>query len=247
MKYIQLATLQKVREKSLPYLIVLFVLLFAGGVAFSFSPQSAMRSDQSERYVQATTQNTKKPVVNTQAPTTIANKDKNVLGTRTVTPAPTSKTAASGENNKENNTAAAQSGISVNTSSNNSQQSGTPVGQGGQSTPTSTTVPQNPTTAPTAVVSTVTVEVKIPDAPASFSVELKDGMNVCDVLQKAKDTGKINSLSFDDSYLSAYHSRYVSEINGYRNNWTFSINGNSPLGCSLANPKPNDTIVWKFG
>ena len=90
------------------------------------------------------------------------------------------------------------------------------------------------------------VDIKTPDSSSSFSVELTDGMSVCDVLQKAKDDGKISSLTIDDSYLSTLKSKYVSEINKYKNNWTFTVNGNSPLGCSLSYPKPNDIIVWKF-
>ena len=72
-------------------------------------------------------------------------------------------------------------------------------------------------------------------------------MTACDVLQKAKDAGKLKSVTFDDSYMATMHSRYISEINGFANNWTFTVNGSSPLGCSLSQPKPNDTIVWKFG
>ena len=72
-------------------------------------------------------------------------------------------------------------------------------------------------------------------------------MNVCDVLKKAKDLGKISSLALDDSYMSNMNSLYVREMNGLSNNWTFKVNGNSPLGCSLYQVKPNDQIVWKFG
>ena len=75
---------------------------------------------------------------------------------------------------------------------------------------------------------------------------LNNGANACDVLQEAKNEGKINSVTFDDSYMSTMHSRYITEINGYSNNWTFTVDGSSPNGCSLINPKPNDTIVWKF-
>jgi hypothetical protein len=80
----------------------------------------------------------------------------------------------------------------------------------------------------------------------TFSLELNAGETVCDVLQKAKDEGKIQSLTFNDSYLSAYHSRYVTEINGLANNWTFTVNGTSPLGCSLSTPRNHDVIVWKY-
>jgi hypothetical protein len=112
-------------------------------------------------------------------------------------------------------------------------------------TVTITLAPTN-TPIPTSVVSFVNVQIQMPDAILNFSIELKQEMNVCDVLQKAKDEDKIKSLTFDDSYLSAYKSRYVYEINGYKNNWTFTVNGNSPLGCSLSTPKANNMIIWKF-
>lgn len=107
--------------------------------------------------------------------------------------------------------------------------------------PTPTSAPK-----PTSIIYFVNVQIQAPDAASNFSIELKQGMNVCDVLQKAKDEDKIKSLIFDDSYISNYKSRYIYEINGYKNNWTFTVNGNSPLGCSLYTPKANDIIIWKF-
>jgi hypothetical protein len=92
----------------------------------------------------------------------------------------------------------------------------------------------------------VNVEIQSPDGNNSFQIEITDGMNVCDVVQKAKDQGRINSLTIDDQYLASLNSKYVYEINGHKNNWTFKINGNSPLGCSLYQVKANDQIVWKF-
>ncbi len=92
----------------------------------------------------------------------------------------------------------------------------------------------------------VNMEINDPDGDNSFQVKLNGGANACDVLQESKDEGKINSLTFNDAYMSTLHSRYVTEINGFQNNWTFTINGSSPNGCSLINPQPNDHIVWKF-
>lgn len=124
----------------------------------------------------------------------------------------------------------------------------TPPTTAPQSTPTQTPIPtEQPAATPTTTTQTVSVQIQAPDGISNFPVTLKDGANVCDVLQTAKNEGKINSLTLDDTYLSAFNSKYVLEINGYKDNWTFKINGNSPLGCSLSNPKPNDIIVWKFG
>ena len=109
-------------------------------------------------------------------------------------------------------------------------------------TPTASQTP-----APSPIASIVHIEIKTPNGSSSFETEITDGMNLCDIMQKAKDSGKINSITFDDSYLSVYKSKYVQEINGFSNNWTFTVNGSTPLGCSLSNPKPNDSIIWKFG
>lgn len=78
-------------------------------------------------------------------------------------------------------------------------------------------------------------------------MEISGDLNVCQVLEKAKDQGKIASLTLDNSYISSMNSLYVKEMNGLSNNWTFKVNGNSPLGCSLYQVKPEDLIVWKFG
>ncbi|HSW88421.1 MAG TPA: DUF4430 domain-containing protein [Candidatus Saccharimonadales bacterium] len=120
---------------------------------------------------------------------------------------------------------------------------------------TATPIPQTPTPSltltisptPTQTLNTVSLQLKTPDTTSNATITLKDGANVCDVLDEAKNEGKISSVTFDDSYMSSLHSKYVSEINGYKNNWTFTINGSAPLGCSLFHPKPNDSIVWKFG
>lgn len=113
-------------------------------------------------------------------------------------------------------------------------------------TPTPTLQPTL-TPTPTVVANAVNLQIQTPDGTSTFTVTLKDGADVCGVLQTAKDEGKINSLTIDDSYLSSLGSRYVYEINGYKNNWTFTVNGEfSNVGCSQKFPKPNDIIVWKF-
>jgi hypothetical protein len=92
----------------------------------------------------------------------------------------------------------------------------------------------------------VTLGIIFPSEALNLSEEIEDGMNVCDLLTQTKNEGKIQSLAIDNSYLSTLKSAYVYEINGYKNNWTFTVNGASPKGCSLSFPKPGDVIVWKF-
>lgn len=112
-----------------------------------------------------------------------------------------------------------------------------------------TPLPQStitPMSQPTKTIETVTVQIIEPDGTSNFQVMLHSGNTVCDILQTAKSEEKIKSLTLDNSYMDSLHSAYVKELNGYKDNWTFTINGTSPLGCSLASPKPNDNIIWKF-
>lgn len=92
----------------------------------------------------------------------------------------------------------------------------------------------------------VNIQISEPDGNFSFSVTLQSGDDLCSSLSRAKDEGKIRSLNVDDSYMSTFGSSYVREINGYQNNWTVSVNGESPKGCSLYKPNPGDNISWKF-
>jgi hypothetical protein len=93
---------------------------------------------------------------------------------------------------------------------------------------------------------TVNLKIIMPDNTIATKITLNANANVCDILQQAKKEGKLTSLTFDDSYLTTAHSRYIKEINGYKNNWTFKVNNSSPLGCSLITPRQNDSVVWKF-
>lgn len=101
----------------------------------------------------------------------------------------------------------------------------------------------SPSPSPSPAAQIVNIDVQ----GSGFTVEISGDLNVCQVMQRARDQGKISSLTLDDSYMSSMNSQYVREINGMSNNWTFKVNGNSPLGCSLYQVKPNDQIVWKFG
>lgn len=112
--------------------------------------------------------------------------------------------------------------------------------------PTSVPTPEpSATPTPTPESETVTLRIEAPAGAVNLTLPLSND-NVCDLLLRARMEGKINSVTLDDSYLPTLKSAYVVEINGYRNNWTFTVNGQSPRGCSLYQPKSGDVVVWKF-
>lgn len=231
-------SLLQTKKQLLPGLIVGISLILAGSAAYAFSPLSPFAAKQKEVSNKKITQRispTKVPATPTPEPS-IIHSNKLVLGVNTTgkVPQPTAaKIATKQESGSTATTAQTNTGGSTN-------QNTTPQS-------TATAAPQQPTSAPLQATQIVSVEIKAPDGTSTFAVDYSDGMDVCAVLQKAKDSGKIKSVTFSDEYMSTLRSKYVSEINGFANNWTFSVNGSSPLGCSLSQPKPNDTIVWKFG
>lgn len=113
------------------------------------------------------------------------------------------------------------------------------------STPTPTLTP-SPTPTPTPVLSLVNVEIKEPNQAFTFSLNIIDGLDACQMLQQAKDEGRINSLTLDDRYLTSFNTLLVKEINGFQDNWVFTVNGTSPMGCSLINLHGQDRIVWEY-
>jgi hypothetical protein len=114
-------------------------------------------------------------------------------------------------------------------------------------TPSPTAVP-TPTSSPTPTLipTLIIVEVKEPNHDFTFPLSIQDGINACQLLEFAKDQGKINSVTLDDRYLSSFNTLLVKEINGFQDNWTFTVNGNSPMGCSLINLHNNDSVVWEY-
>lgn len=117
------------------------------------------------------------------------------------------------------------------------------------STPTPTASPSpSPSLepSPTPVAQKVSIEIKQPDSQINFDLEITEGINVCQAMQKAKDEGKINSISISDKYLESFGTLFVEEINGYKNNWVFTVNGESPNGCSLVTLKNGDKVAWEF-
>lgn len=146
----------------------------------------------------------------------------------------------------------------ANSQSNNSNSPST-SSQNSQSTPTPTptvspspdVVPSpsassTPSPSPSPAAQMISMEIKQPDATFNFNVEISEGMNVCQVMQKAKDEGKINSLTINDKYLATFNTLLIEEINGYKNSWVFTVNGESPMGCSLTSLKNEDKIAWEF-
>ena len=229
----------------LPVGIVLFALVVSGALAYIFTPKPQQEAAVSHQDSKKVAMVIKEKI----ATPSVTPAGERVLGAavyQKVTSAPVAPAAAttqntSTSNNQTTTTTSSSQPASTTTSSSNSTQQTIP--QTNTSAPTST-----PTPVPTAqpISSTVSMQVQDPGGNSSFTVTLNNGANACDVLQEAKNEGKINSVTFNDDYMSTMHSRYITEINGYSNNWTFTVNGSSPQGCSLINPKPNDTIVWKF-
>jgi len=85
-----------------------------------------------------------------------------------------------------------------------------------------------------------------PDGTFDFNVRLQPGADACTVLNQAQAEGKISYVNIDYSYLSSLHSAYVRQINSYTNNWTVTVNGVAPRGCSLVSPAANDQITWRY-
>jgi hypothetical protein len=93
----------------------------------------------------------------------------------------------------------------------------------------------------------VNMKIITPNGESNFTVELKDNQTACDNLVESKAEGKIISVTLKDTYLDSLGSLYVYEINGYKNNWVFYLNGKgSSTGCSKVFPKNGDTVEWKF-
>ncbi len=184
----------------------------------------------------------------TPTPTTVVSNDSVIIApVKYLTPTPTiyvSTKNNSGTSSSNSSTTASSSTTNSNNSSSNNTSSPTPTPT---SAPQTSVTPSSTPTMSPAQQDSVNMTVNSPDGSSNFQVKLNSGADVCAVLQEAKDEGKIKSVAFDDSYMPSLHSRYVTEINGFSNNWTFTLNGASPLGCSLSHPQPNDTIVWKFG
>ncbi|MEK7570772.1 MAG: DUF4430 domain-containing protein [Patescibacteria group bacterium] len=223
-----------------PVFLLIFTFVLTASISFVLSAQrTATIKSEAARQENASIASTSKKIIQ---PT---DAQKKVLGEQTIVPpSPVKHLAATGT--IDSSLTPTSTSVPTQSDTSSKQQASTTT----QTISPTTEVIQTPATStptPTSTVATATLEIQDPTASSRFPIEITNGMNVCDLLQKAKDTGKIVSVTFDDSYMASLNSRYVVEINGYQNNWTFTVNGSSPLGCSLTHPKPNDTIVWKFG
>ncbi|MBI2033216.1 MAG: hypothetical protein HYT10_02005 [Candidatus Levybacteria bacterium] len=114
--------------------------------------------------------------------------------------------------------------------------------------PTSTPVPQS--AEPTQPIPTTsdefTVELFTPDGNGSFTVKFRENSTPCSILTDAKNEGKIRSVTITH-YDAPLNSDYVKEINGFSDNWTFSINSETkPMGCSQYILGKGNTVIWKY-
>lgn len=235
-----------IRLEALPFFVIFLGLLISGSVSYLISPKSAVLPAPTPTEIQQVqptetvsgrneaitvpAEPVKKTVQAVPSPTAIAKVAVSSPSTGPVqSPVSSPKNTQIAESTKPSSTP-----IPVNTAS------VTP------SVTPSPSVDPSVTPVPSPVQSVATLSIKSPSGDSSFQISVSGNMNVCDLLQKARDEGKISSLTFDDSYLSAFNSRYVIELNGLRNNWTFKVNGQSPLGCSLITVSPNDQIVWEY-
>ncbi len=227
----KLLTRSLIRTKILPGAIICIAFVSAAVLTYAFSTKPHNQT--------ISTKNTPHEKGITHISSASSSATEHVLGTSTHHVLPTLATNKQTAQPTTSANTAAASHVSNSNSDTSSNQ---------QTAPTTAPLPTTPATpTQTPASATVQMQVQTPGGTSSFSTNLNTGANACDVLQEAKNEGKITSVTFDDSYMSSLHSRYVTEISGYQNNWTFTVNGSSPLGCSLANPKPNDSIVWKFG
>jgi len=92
----------------------------------------------------------------------------------------------------------------------------------------------------------ITLEINSPDGSSKFSLIYKDNINPCSILNDAKNDGKIKSVTIIH-YDAPLNSDYVKEINGFSDNWKFSIDGDGkPAGCSNYKLNKNSTVTWKY-
>ena len=110
--------------------------------------------------------------------------------------------------------------------------------------PANTTLTE-PTTTPGSA-ETVTLQIHEPDGDSTITLTYHDGSNPCSLLSDAKSDGKIKSVTINH-YGAPLNSDYVKEINGFTDNWNFSLNGETkPTGCSNYTISKGNSIVWTY-
>lgn len=219
--------MKKLKAKMLPILIVILGLSFAGFSSYFLQTHFVPSHTETVLGVSSAspTPNPSPVVSTTPKPVFIKSPTPTSTPTPTPIPAPSSEPKTYITNNY----------ITV-----ISTPAPTPV-----SSPTPVPTPSlAPTPAP--IVASVNIEIKASGTSSSFILQIEEGINACEVLVKAKNEGKIASVTLDDSYLATFNTLLVSEINGLSNYWVFTVNGESPMGCSLVSLKSDDQIIWEF-
>lgn len=109
--------------------------------------------------------------------------------------------------------------------------------------------PSSPANAPASVTPTAINVTLLINGSRKGSLAVQPDQNHCQVLQKAKDVGLIESL--DMRWNTSLKTYGVYKINGLGDDtkvgWVYEVNEKSPpTGCSLAKPKDGDSINWKY-
>jgi hypothetical protein len=108
-------------------------------------------------------------------------------------------------------------------------------------------VPAQSTALPAAQAPVIGLSIITPTGTSTFKIAYASGADACQILEQARQEGKISALDIDYSTVkSSLRSAYVRQINTFTNGWTFKVNGVSPEGCSLSHPAVNDQIIWRY-
>ena len=106
----------------------------------------------------------------------------------------------------------------------------------------------SPTSTPQVNASKINVTLSV-DGGSSSEITIDNGANQCDVLTKALEQGKIQSLNM--RYDNSLGSNGVYQINGIGKDnsiwWTYKVNGKSPSqGCSYVKANNGDSVEWNY-
>ncbi len=210
---------QKIIKRILPFIIIFSALFFAGFVSFSLANHQESKTKLFSSENKDVKGVTQTIVIPSSSPKTTPNTHISLVKTLAPTPLPKVLPTPTSSPLLK---PVASSPVSNSTSN---------------ITPSSPVVPQ-----------TNLVDVSI-SGSSSFTVNVDNGSNQCDVLTKALQQGKISSLNMQ--YSNTYNTNAVYQINGIGKEnqvwWTYSVNGtNPPLGCSYVKTKSGDKVVWTY-
>lgn len=220
-------------KSHLPFLIIVFGLIFAGSISFALARYERSQSNK----------DTSLGVQTREVPPTIT---PSISPSPTVLPSPSSTVKASTATKKlitaqltpspsSQNIIAPTSEISVTGNKVTAPQSS--LATNNQSTPS-----------PTPIVQKLSITLTV-DESSSFSLSLDEGKNQCDALSQALQEGKISSLNMQ--FNSSFNSYAVYQINGLGQEgqvwWAYKVNDKSPpLGCSHIKVQNNDNVRWTY-